>query len=183
MDDGYRKIVLDGLWNNNQALVALLGLCPLLAVSNTLINGLGLGLATTLVLIPQPVTAAVQRSLLLHAAYGADLIYGANLPDAALRGSAAFAAAVLRLVAFYIRGHNEKIPRAALGVRTPDEVYFGREEDLPERLSEQRKTAQRVRNAANRAASCYRCEPSRAGPGLRSVARPGARRKPARKSA
>ncbi len=51
MDDGYRKITLDGLWTNNQALVALLGLCPLLAVSNTLINGLGLGLATTLVLV------------------------------------------------------------------------------------------------------------------------------------
>jgi len=50
MDDGYSKIALDGLWNNNQALVALLGLCPLLAVSNTLVNGLGLGLATTLVL-------------------------------------------------------------------------------------------------------------------------------------
>jgi len=50
MTDGYRKIALDGLWHNNQALVALLGLCPLLAVSNTLINGLGLGLATTLVL-------------------------------------------------------------------------------------------------------------------------------------
>ncbi len=51
MDDGYRKITLDGLWTNNQALVARLGLCPLLAVSNTLINGLGLGLATTLVLV------------------------------------------------------------------------------------------------------------------------------------
>jgi electron transport complex protein RnfE len=51
MDDGYRRIALDGLWTNNQALVALLGLCPLLAVSNTLINGLGLGLATTLVLV------------------------------------------------------------------------------------------------------------------------------------
>ena len=50
MTDGYRKIALDGLWHNNQALVALLGLCPLLAVSNTLINGLGLGLATTMVL-------------------------------------------------------------------------------------------------------------------------------------
>jgi len=47
----YRKITLDGLWHNNQALVALLGLCPLLAVSNTLINGLGLGLATTAVLL------------------------------------------------------------------------------------------------------------------------------------
>ena len=51
MDDGYRRIALDGLWTSNQALVALLGLCPLLAVSNTLINGLGLGLATTLVLV------------------------------------------------------------------------------------------------------------------------------------
>ncbi len=47
----YREIIRNGLWGNNQALVALLGLCPLLAVSNTLINGLGLGLATTLVLV------------------------------------------------------------------------------------------------------------------------------------
>lgn len=47
----YRKVCRDGLWNNNQALVALLGMCPLLAVSNTLMNGLGLGLATTLTLI------------------------------------------------------------------------------------------------------------------------------------
>ena len=50
MNDGYGKIVTDGLWHNNQARVALLGLCPLLAVCNTAINGLGLGLATTLVL-------------------------------------------------------------------------------------------------------------------------------------
>ena len=81
------------------------------------------------------------------------------------------AAAVRRLVAFYVREHNEKIPRAVLGARTPDEVYFSREENLRERLSEQRKTAQRVRSAANRAA--HRCEPSRAGPAVRSVARPG----------
>ena len=50
MSSEYKKIWLDGLWRNNQALVALLGLCPLLAVSNTAINGLGLGLATTFVL-------------------------------------------------------------------------------------------------------------------------------------
>ncbi len=71
-------------------------------------------------------------------------------------------AAVRRLVAFYVGEHNEKVPRALLGARTPDEVYFGREENLPERLSEQRKRAQRVRSAANRAASCHRCESSRA---------------------
>lgn len=41
----------DALWKNNSALVQLLGLCPLLAVTSTLINGLSLGLATTLVLI------------------------------------------------------------------------------------------------------------------------------------
>ena len=91
--------------------------------------------------------------------------------------------AVRRLVAFYVREHNEKIPRAVLGARTPDEVYFGREENALERLSEQRETAQWVRSAANRAASCHRCDSSRAGPAVRSVARPGPRRKPARKSA
>ena len=61
MDDGYRNIVLGGLWTNNQALVALLGLCPLLAVSNTLINGLGLGLATTLVLVLSNVSVSTIR--------------------------------------------------------------------------------------------------------------------------
>ena len=58
------------------------------------------------------------------------------------------AAAVRRLVAFYVREHNEKIPRAVLGARTPDEVYFSREENALERLSEQRKTAQKVRSVA-----------------------------------
>lgn len=35
---------------NNSALVQLLGMCPLLAVTSTVTNALGLGLATTLVL-------------------------------------------------------------------------------------------------------------------------------------
>ena len=47
----YRKIAYDGLWKNNQAFVALLGLCPLLAVSNSVVNSLGLGLATTFALM------------------------------------------------------------------------------------------------------------------------------------
>lgn len=49
--DYNRHILKNGLWHNNQAIVALLGLCPLLAVSNTVINSLGLGLATTFTLI------------------------------------------------------------------------------------------------------------------------------------
>lgn len=52
MSDGvdYKDISLKGLWSNNAALVQLLGLCPLLAVSSTVVNALGLGLATLLVL-------------------------------------------------------------------------------------------------------------------------------------
>lgn len=44
-------ITRDGLWKNNVALVQLLGLCPLLAVTSTTINGIGLGLATMVTLI------------------------------------------------------------------------------------------------------------------------------------
>ena len=50
MDNSYQKITADGFWHNNPGLVQLLGLCPLLAVSGTVINALGLGIATTLVL-------------------------------------------------------------------------------------------------------------------------------------
>ncbi|MDW8848071.1 electron transport complex subunit E [Erwinia sp. P7711] len=45
-----KNLVIGGLWKNNSALVQLLGLCPLLAVTSTATNALGLGLATTLVL-------------------------------------------------------------------------------------------------------------------------------------
>lgn len=50
-----------GLWKNNPALVQVLGLCPLLAVSNTAINGLGLGLATLLVLTGSNLVVSVAR--------------------------------------------------------------------------------------------------------------------------
>ncbi|MEX1056483.1 MAG: electron transport complex subunit E [Natronospirillum sp.] len=43
-------IVINGLWTNNPALVQLLGLCPLLAVSGTVVNALGLGIVTLMVL-------------------------------------------------------------------------------------------------------------------------------------
>jgi electron transport complex protein RnfE len=46
-----RPLAHNGLWKNNQAIVALLGLCPLLAVSNTVVNSLGLGLASTIALV------------------------------------------------------------------------------------------------------------------------------------
>ena len=46
----YRRIFSEGLWSNNVALVQLLALCPMLAVTSTATNGLGMGLATTAVL-------------------------------------------------------------------------------------------------------------------------------------
>lgn len=55
-------IIKAGLWTNNPALVQLLGLCPLLAVTSTFINGLGLGIATTLVLIGSNVTVSLIRN-------------------------------------------------------------------------------------------------------------------------
>jgi len=63
MTDKISQIARDGLWNNNPALVQLLGLCPLLAVTATVINGLGLGIATTLVLIGSNVIVSMIRNL------------------------------------------------------------------------------------------------------------------------
>ncbi|HBM27585.1 MAG TPA: electron transport complex subunit RsxE, partial [Halomonas sp.] len=50
-----------GLWSNNPALVQLLGLCPLLAVSATVVNALGLALATLLVLVGASTTISLIR--------------------------------------------------------------------------------------------------------------------------
>ncbi|TQV87649.1 electron transport complex subunit E [Aliikangiella coralliicola] len=57
-----KKVIVDGLWDNNAALVQLLGLCPLLAVTGTLINGLGLGIATTFVLVGSNLTVSIIRN-------------------------------------------------------------------------------------------------------------------------
>lgn len=61
MKNELSKIVLNGLWYNNPGLVQLLGLCPLLAVTGTLINGLGLGLATTFTLMTTNLTVSSIR--------------------------------------------------------------------------------------------------------------------------
>jgi len=57
-----KKLIIDGIWSNNAALVQLLGLCPLLAVTGSLINGLGLGLATTFVLVGSNLTVSMIRN-------------------------------------------------------------------------------------------------------------------------
>ncbi|GGA92049.1 electron transport complex subunit E [Agarivorans gilvus] len=57
----YKKLAWQGLWKNNPGLVQLLGLCPLLAVTSTLTNALGLGVATMLVLIASNTTVSLIR--------------------------------------------------------------------------------------------------------------------------
>ncbi|MFC0666723.1 electron transport complex subunit E [Azotobacter chroococcum] len=59
----YRELSVNGLWKNNPALVQLLGLCPLLGVSNSTVNALGLGLATVLVLGCSNVAVSLVRSV------------------------------------------------------------------------------------------------------------------------
>lgn len=60
-DASFKNIAQNGLWGNNAALVQILGLCPLLGVSNTVINGLGLGLATMLTLVASNMAVSIIR--------------------------------------------------------------------------------------------------------------------------
>jgi Na+-translocating ferredoxin:NAD+ oxidoreductase subunit E len=59
----YSRIITDGLWSNNQSLVALLGLCSLLATTTSATSGLGMGIATTFVLTASNVSISLIRPL------------------------------------------------------------------------------------------------------------------------
>jgi electron transport complex protein RnfE len=61
-----KKIIIDGLWRNNPGLVQLLGLCPLLAVTNSLINAFALGLATLFVLVMSNISISLLRNFIPH---------------------------------------------------------------------------------------------------------------------
>ena len=58
----YKDILHNGLWKQNPGIVQLLGLCPLLAVSSTVVNGVSLGLATALVMAVSSGSIAPIRS-------------------------------------------------------------------------------------------------------------------------
>jgi len=60
--ESYKALTLNGLWRNNPALVQLLGLCPLLAVSSNVVNALGLALATLLVLVASSALVSALRN-------------------------------------------------------------------------------------------------------------------------
>jgi Na+-translocating ferredoxin:NAD+ oxidoreductase subunit E len=63
----FSDITADGLWRNNPGLVQLLGLCPLLGVSSTAVNALGLGIATLLVLVGSNLAVSLIRSAVTDA--------------------------------------------------------------------------------------------------------------------
>ncbi len=60
----YLEILRDRLWESNPSLIQMLGLCPLLAVTDTLVNGLALGIATLLALVATSVTVSALRYLI-----------------------------------------------------------------------------------------------------------------------
>jgi electron transport complex protein RnfE len=61
-----RDIIYNGLWKQNPGIVQLLGLCPLLAISNSVVNSLSLGLATTLVMAVSSGSVALIRNFIPH---------------------------------------------------------------------------------------------------------------------
>jgi len=61
MSNDYRRIVRDGLWDNNVVLAQMLALCPTMAVTTSGTNGLGMGLASTAVLVVSNVLVSMIR--------------------------------------------------------------------------------------------------------------------------
>jgi electron transport complex protein RnfE len=84
-----------GIWRENPVFVAVLGLCPALAVTNTLVNGLVMGAATTFVLvgssllissfrkvIPKPVRISVFIIVIATFVTTVDFVLAALMPEA-----------------------------------------------------------------------------------------------------
>lgn len=67
------------------------------------------------------------------------------------------AAAVQKLVAFFVEQHNVHLPHAAFQGQTPDEMYYGTGADIPRQLTAAKASARQTRLAANRAIRCQSC--------------------------
>jgi len=66
---------------------------------------------------------------------------------------------VRRLVAFYVASHNTDIPHSAFRGQTPDEAYYGRGQEITDRLEAARTQAREARVKVNRDVSCHQCWP------------------------
>ena len=64
MSSSYKQIFSDGIWNNNVAMGQMLALCPLLAVTTSATNGLGMGLASVAVLVLTNIIISALRSII-----------------------------------------------------------------------------------------------------------------------
>lgn len=64
MQHDYQRIARDGIWDNNVVFSQMLALCPLLAVTGTATNGLGMGLATLVVLVTSALTVSLMRTMI-----------------------------------------------------------------------------------------------------------------------
>jgi electron transport complex protein RnfE len=64
MQHDYRRIARDGIWDNNVVFSQMLALCPLLAVTGTATNGLGMGLASLVVMVTSALTVSLMRNMI-----------------------------------------------------------------------------------------------------------------------
>jgi hypothetical protein len=62
-----------------------------------------------------------------------------------------------RLIAFYVDSHNRELPHSAFQGQTPNEMYFGTGESIPQELKDKRKAARLARKEVNRGISCESC--------------------------
>ena len=76
-----------------------------------------------------------------------------------------------RPVVFYVKAHNTEIPHSAFRGPTPDEMYYSRGQDIPEKLEAAEVRARAARLTENRTLSCSACWPgSDAGAGAVAAA-------------
>jgi len=60
----------------------------------------------------------------------------------------------VRRLAFYVEAHNTEFPHSAFAGQTPDERYYGRRKDVPDKLKAAKTGARAARMMTNRATSC-----------------------------
>ena len=63
-ENNYLKLIWNGIWTENPLLVLVLGTCPTLAVTTSAVNGLGMGLSTTAVLILSNLMISLLRNII-----------------------------------------------------------------------------------------------------------------------
>lgn len=112
------------------------------------------------------VDALIEQGLLRRVLAQVDLSYSNSLIEAWWRSlkhnwlflhSLQSVAQVRKLVGFYVQEHNNRIPQASFGGRTPEEVHAGTGGEIPERIARHRAHARQARLAANRARKCPVC--------------------------